>query len=51
MTAQPRRIVLGTGNAHKVAELTSILGPLLPGVELLRYDGPSPVEDLSLIHI
>ncbi|MFD1720187.1 RdgB/HAM1 family non-canonical purine NTP pyrophosphatase [Amnibacterium endophyticum] len=46
MTAQPpRRIVLGTGNAHKVVELTAILGPLLPGVELLRYDGPSPVED------
>ena len=45
MTAQPPRIVLGTGNAHKVAELSAILGPLLPGVELLRYDGPSPVED------
>lgn len=41
----PPRIVLGTGNAHKVAELAAILGPLLPGVELLRYDGPSPVED------
>ena len=46
MTAEPlRRIVLGTGNAHKVAELTAILGPLLPGVEFLRYDGPSPIED------
>jgi XTP/dITP diphosphohydrolase len=44
MTA-PQQIVLGTGNAHKVAELTAILGPLLPGVEFLRYDGPSPVED------
>lgn len=43
--APPHRIVLGTGNAHKVAELSAILGPLLPGVELLRYDGPSPVED------
>jgi XTP/dITP diphosphohydrolase len=39
------RIVLGTGNAHKVAELQAILAPLLPGVELLPYDGPSPVED------
>jgi XTP/dITP diphosphohydrolase len=39
------RIVLGTGNAHKVAELRAILTPLLPGVELLPYDGPSPVED------
>jgi XTP/dITP diphosphohydrolase len=45
VTARPPRIVLGTGNAHKVAELSAILGPLLPGVELLRYDGPSPVED------
>jgi XTP/dITP diphosphohydrolase len=44
MTERPR-IVLGTGNAHKVAELSAILGPLLPGIELLRYDGPSPVED------
>ena len=43
--ARPSRIVLGTGNAHKVAELTAILGPLLPGIELVRYDGPSPVED------
>ena len=42
---RPARIVLGTGNAHKVAELSAILGPLLPGVELVRYDGPSPVED------
>jgi XTP/dITP diphosphohydrolase len=45
VTERPSRIVLGTGNAHKVAELTAILGPLLPGVELLRSDGPSPVED------
>jgi XTP/dITP diphosphohydrolase len=41
----PRRIVLGTGNAHKVVELAAILGPLLPGVEFLRNEGPSPVED------
>ena len=45
MTQRPPRIVLGTGNAHKVVELTAILGPLLPGVELLRSEGPSPVED------
>ena len=45
MTGSPPSIVLGTGNAHKVAELTAILGPLVPGVEFLRYDGPSPVED------
>jgi XTP/dITP diphosphohydrolase len=41
------RIVLATGNAHKVAELRAILEPLLPGVELMPYDGPSPVEDGS----
>lgn len=45
MTVRFTRIVLGTGNPHKVAELTAILGPLLPGVEVLRFDGPSPVED------
>ena len=45
MTEAPRRIVLGTGNAHKVAELSAILGPLLPGIEFLRFGGPSPVED------
>ncbi|MGT2424891.1 RdgB/HAM1 family non-canonical purine NTP pyrophosphatase [Amnibacterium kyonggiense] len=43
--ARAARIVLGTGNAHKVVELAAILGPLLPGVELLRNEGPSPVED------
>jgi len=41
------RIVLATGNAHKVAELRAILEPLLPGVELVAYGGPSPVEDGS----
>lgn len=41
------RIVLATGNAHKVAELRAILEPLLSGVELLPYGGPSPVEDGS----
>lgn len=45
MTLRPPRIVIGTGNPHKVAELAAILGPLLPGVELVPYDGPSPVED------
>jgi len=45
VTEAPRRIVLGTGNAHKVVELGAILGPLLPGIEFLRNEGPSPVED------
>jgi len=39
------RIVLATGNAHKVAELRAILEPLLPGVELVPHGGPSPEED------
>jgi XTP/dITP diphosphohydrolase len=49
VTARDRfpRIVLATGNAHKVAELRAILTPLLPGVELVPYGGPSPVEDGS----
>jgi XTP/dITP diphosphohydrolase len=39
------RIVLATGNAHKVAELKAILEPVLPGVDFVPYDGPAPVED------
>lgn len=46
-------LVLATHNAHKVEELRRILGPLLgpsaasgePGIELVGYDGPEPVED------
>ncbi|MDZ4046459.1 MAG: non-canonical purine NTP pyrophosphatase, partial [Rhodoglobus sp.] len=40
-----RRIVLATHNAHKVEELTRILGPALEGFELVAYDGPEAVED------
>jgi XTP/dITP diphosphohydrolase len=39
------KIVLATHNAHKVEELTRILGPALEGLELVVYDGPEPVED------
>lgn len=39
------RAVVATHNAHKVAELQRILGAALPGLELVAYDGPSPVED------
>ncbi len=41
------RVVLATRNAHKVGELTGILGPLLDGIELvpLPDDAPDPVED------
>ena len=47
MTSAPIRLVLATHNAHKVAELTRILGPQLDGFELVAYDGPEPVEDGS----
>ncbi|MDO7881393.1 RdgB/HAM1 family non-canonical purine NTP pyrophosphatase [Salinibacterium soli] len=39
------RVVLATHNAHKVEELTRILGPALDGIELVAYEGPEPVED------
>jgi XTP/dITP diphosphohydrolase len=39
------KLVLATHNAHKVAELRRILEPQLPGLELVGYDGPEPVED------
>lgn len=43
----PDTLVLATRNAHKVGELTAILGPLLDGVELraLPSSAPDPVED------
>jgi XTP/dITP diphosphohydrolase len=39
------KIVLATHNAHKVSELGAILGAAVPGLELVGYDGPEPVED------
>jgi XTP/dITP diphosphohydrolase len=38
------KIVLATHNAGKVAELRAVLEPAVPGLELLGYDGPEPVE-------
>jgi XTP/dITP diphosphohydrolase len=38
-------IVLATHNAHKVAEFQRIVAAALPGVTVLPYDGPEPVED------
>ena len=38
-------VVLASHNAHKLEELRRILGPLIPGVELVGYDGPEPVEN------
>ena len=39
------RVVLASHNAHKLEELRRILGPQIPGVELVGYDGPEPVEN------
>lgn len=39
------QIVLASHNAHKLEELRRILGPLVPGIELIGYDGPEPTED------
>ena len=38
-------LVLASHNAHKLTELRRILGPLIPGVELIGYDGPEPIEN------
>jgi len=39
------QVVLATHNPHKVEELRRILAPRLPGIEVLAYEGPEPVED------
>jgi XTP/dITP diphosphohydrolase len=38
------RLVLATHNQHKVEEFASILGQAVPGIEIVAYDGPEPVE-------
>ncbi len=46
--AQPRRVVVATGNAHKVTELRNILAPWLQKIELVsgaEFEVPEPVED------
>ena len=45
MTVRFPRVVLATGNAHKVAEVRAIVQSVAPGIEVVGYDGPSPVED------
>ncbi|MBP6685534.1 MAG: RdgB/HAM1 family non-canonical purine NTP pyrophosphatase [Leucobacter sp.] len=40
-----RTIVLASHNANKLIELRAVLEPLIPGIELIGYDGPEPVED------
>lgn len=39
------RVVLATHNAHKVTEFQEILGRIVPGIEIVAYDGPEPIED------
>ena len=40
-----RTLVLASHNAHKLEELRAVLEPLVPGITLVGYDGPEPVED------
>lgn len=39
------RVVLATHNAHKAGEFQRILAAAVPGLEIVGYDGPEPVED------
>ena len=39
------RVVLATHNLHKAREFQQILGREVPGLEIVAYDGPEPVED------
>lgn len=39
------RVVLATHNQHKALEFQQILGDAVPGLEIVGYDGPEPVED------
>jgi XTP/dITP diphosphohydrolase len=41
----PRRFVLATHNAHKVAEFDHLFAEAELGIGVLGYDGPEPVED------
>lgn len=38
------QVVLASHNAHKLEELRRVLAPLVPGLELVSYDGPEPQE-------
>ncbi|MEY4450585.1 MAG: hypothetical protein RLZZ304_960 [Actinomycetota bacterium] len=39
------KLVLATHNQGKVAELRAILEQSVPGIELVGYDGPEPIEN------
>ncbi len=47
--ANPQRVVVATGNPHKLREIGEILSPVLPGVEFVSVkelgDFPEPEED------
>jgi XTP/dITP diphosphohydrolase len=37
--------VLATHNQHKIEEFDAILSALVPGIQVIGYNGPEPVED------
>jgi XTP/dITP diphosphohydrolase len=37
--------VLATHNQHKIEEFNAILGEIVPGITVIGYDGPEPIED------
>jgi len=39
------KLVLASHNQGKLQEFAEILEPAVAGLELVRYDGPEPVED------
>lgn len=39
------RVVLASHNEKKLIELRRIIGPLIPQIELIGYDGPEPTEN------
>ena len=39
------RVVLATHNPHKAREFQQLLSSEVPGLEIVAYDGPEPVED------
>lgn len=39
------KLVLASHNQGKLQELAAILEPAVPGLELVSYDGPEPIED------
>ena len=39
------KLVLASHNQGKLAEMRAILEPAVPGLELVAYDGPEPIEN------